>query len=57
MKSKLRFILITLLFTSCVIHKEINIVIQDSEHINVDAEMHGSQLEDLAPSLKIPLLP
>jgi len=56
-KSKLFFILSILTFTSCVIHKEINIVIKDSEKVTVEAEMHGSTLEDLAPSLKLPLLP
>jgi hypothetical protein len=55
--NKLKFILCTLLFTSCVINKEVHIVIKDSSDVKVEAAMHGSQLKDLAPSLKIPLLP
>ena len=47
----------TLLFTSCVINKELHITVKDLSDVKVDAEMQGSQLEDLAPSLKIPLLP
>lgn len=54
MKSKLKFILCTLLFSSCVINKEVHIVIKDSNGVRIKAEMHGSQLKDLAPSLEIP---
>ena len=57
MKSKLRFILITLLFTSCVIHKEINITVKDSQEIKIDSAIYGSDLEDVNPSLEVPLLP
>jgi len=57
MRYKLLFMISTLLFTSCVINKELHITVKDLSDVKVDAEMQGSQLEDLAPSLKIPLLP
>lgn len=57
MKSKLFFILSILLFTSCVIHKEIHITIKDSQEIKIDSAIYGSDLEDIKPSLEIPLLP
>ena len=57
MKCKLAFIMITLLFTSCVIHKEIHITIKDSKAIEIDSNIYGSDLEDIKPSLEIPLIP
>jgi len=57
MKYKLLFMISTLLFTSCVINKSIHIVITNSSDVEIDAEMRGSQLEDLAASVKVPLLP
>ena len=57
MKYKLLFMLSTLLFTSCVTNKTIHVAINNSEYINIDPDITGSVLEDLAPSLEIPLLP
>jgi len=56
-KSKLRFIISALLFTGCVIHKEIHITIKASSDIKIDSAIYGSDLEDIKPSLEIPLLP
>lgn len=55
--NKLKFILCTLLFTGCVIPKEVHIVIKDSSNISIDSKITGSDLEDLKPSLEIPLIP
>jgi len=57
MKYKLLFILCTLFFTGCVIHKEIHITIKASSDIKIDSAIYGSDLEDIKPSLEIPLLP
>lgn len=57
MKNKLLFILCTLLFTSCVIHKEIHITIKDSSDIEIDSAIYGSDLEDISPDLDISPFP
>jgi hypothetical protein len=57
MKSKLKFTLCVFLFTSCIIQKEIHITIKDSSDIKIDSYIKGSDLEDLSPSLKLPLIP
>lgn len=54
---KLKYILFTFLLSSCVIQKEVNIIIKDSSNIGIETKVSGSDLEDLKPSLKVPLLP
>lgn len=54
-----RFILVflLLLLNSCVIRKEISITVYDSDGVELDIFMQGSDLDDIKPSLKMPLIP
>jgi len=54
---KLILIILPLVFSGCVIHKEIHITIKASSDIKIDSAIYGSDLEDIKPSLEIPLLP
>jgi len=54
---KLFLILIVLLSSSCVIKKEIKITVYDSDGVELDIFMQGSDLDDIKPELQIPLLP
>ena len=51
-------ILITMrTLNSCVVRKEINVTIIDSEKVEVKPNMFGSTFDDVKPELKIPFLP
>jgi len=54
---KLALVLIILLSSSCVIKKEISITVYDSDGVELDIFMQGSDLDDIKPELKVPLLP
>ena len=54
---KLKYILFAFLLSSCVIQKEVHIIIKDSSNVEMESAIKGSQLEDLAPSVSAPLLP
>lgn len=54
---KLKYILFAFLLTSCVIQKEVHIMVKDSSNVKIDSEISGSELEDLKPSLEVPLTP
>lgn len=56
-KLKLTLILCVFLFSSCIIQKEVHINIKDSSYISIDSAISGSDLEDLKPSLELPLIP
>jgi len=54
---KLKFILLGFFFSSCVIQKEVNIIVKDSNNVEIGTKISGSDLEDLKPSLEVPLIP
>jgi len=47
----------TLLFTSCVINKELHITVKDSSDIEIDSAIYGSDLEDISPDFDISPFP
>lgn len=57
MKYKLLFMISTLLFTSCVIHKELHITVKDSSNVGIASAIYGSDLEDISPELEFPFIP
>jgi len=57
MKYKLLFMISTLLFTSCVINKELHITVKDSSDIEIDSAIYGSDLEDISPDFDISPFP
>jgi len=57
MKRLITVTIFVFLCSSCIIQKEISIVINDSNGVGVDSAIQGSALDDIKPSLSIPLIP
>lgn len=50
-------VLFTLLSFGCVINKSVHIDIINSSNVEIDPKISGSDVEDIKPSLEIPLIP
>ena len=50
-------VFLLLLLNSCVIKKEVSISVYDSDNVELDILMQGSDLEDITPTFKMPLIP
>ena len=54
---RLLLVFLLLLLNSCIIKKEVKISVYDSDNVDLDILMQGSDLEDVTPTLKMPLIP